>query len=220
MALAAATLLALAGCGGEDSGKLPGAAAAGARETRCRIGKEPNYFVPRPPDSPLAIIGCARLTVSGKPVELSANANRRQPRIGLVRGIGPLLCINPAYGKLGAYIPTACPSNPVREKLYVVPEIPRQLVRGYELVIWGVMRGAGGGVTTRFAGGKADAAVFGVDGKLARKVGAKRSFSVFIVELPSGAGCEAITVEAKGRAYRATDRIRPKRALCPAAERL
>src|SRR5918999_3173786 len=102
-------------------------------KTRCEVGGRPGYFVPKPEESPLAIIGCARLGVSTKPVEFSADS---QPIGGRDH-----VCLNPAYrgrGRLGFYIPAACVPAPVSRKLAVIHvEVPRQGVRGYRLVVWG-----------------------------------------------------------------------------------
>ena len=124
----------IAGCdGGDDDGdgtSAPGAPERGAAngrpteptaETRCQVGRPPDYFVPKPEKSPLATIGCARLGVSSKPVEFSANSER----IGR-RGH---VCLNPAYGdrgRRGLYIPAACVRAPVSRRLDVVSvEVPR-----------------------------------------------------------------------------------------------
>ena len=73
----------------------------------CSVGERPDYLVPGPADSPLALLGCARLGVSGKRVEFSAN---------LAQIDGALhACINPAYsdrGQRGLYIPGICQPEP------------------------------------------------------------------------------------------------------------
>jgi len=69
----------------------------------CAVGERPDYFVPGPPDEPLALLGCARLGVSGKTVEFSAN-------LAHIDGVRQE-CINPAYsgrGRRGFYIPAIC----------------------------------------------------------------------------------------------------------------
>jgi hypothetical protein len=47
---------------------------------RSDIGERPDYFVPGPARGPLALLGCARLGVSGKPVEFSGNLARLDAR--------------------------------------------------------------------------------------------------------------------------------------------
>src|SRR5215207_8435765 len=135
-----------AGCNGGEEGDdvpngprsvEPGPGAARAAEatsqTRCEVGERPNYFVPGGNDGPFAIIGCARLGVSGKAVEFSAD----DERIGRKDHV----CLDPAYrgrGELGNYIPAVCVRDPVSRKPEVISvEIPRQAVRGYQLVMWG-----------------------------------------------------------------------------------
>jgi hypothetical protein len=129
----AALAAVVAGC--VDGGPATAPAADATTKARCDVGKRPNYFVPiSPKSSPLAVIGCARLGVSDKRVEFSANA---EPI-----GRKNYLCLNPAYrgrGQLGIYIPASCTPNPVSRRLAVVSvEIPRQAVRGYGLVVWGL----------------------------------------------------------------------------------
>ena len=219
-ALVFAALLAaaaLAACDGADSERDAGSEGSGtstdrggAHEVSSKVGEEPSYFVPRQPGTPLATVGRARLAISGKPVELSASAGREPP-------IGPALCVNPAYrgrGELGIYIPSNCFATPLPEISVGRVQVPEQAVRGYELVIGGVTRGAGADVTARFRGVEADAAVFDVDGRLARDVGTRQEFSAFVVELPSEAACRSITLEARGPAGRASDRIAPKPKIC------
>ena len=71
-------VLALSACGGNgQEGDTPGddARPPGGAVTvdDCEVGSRPDYYVPG--DPPVAILGCARLKVSGKPVELSTNGN-------------------------------------------------------------------------------------------------------------------------------------------------
>ena len=174
------------------------------------MGERPDYFVPGPgPDDPLAIIGCARLGVSGRPVEFSAAAERIGRR--------PALCVNPAYrgrGQLGVYIPAHCPGNPVGRRLWVLDMgIPSQAVSGYRLVIWGKAPLTTRHVVARHRSGETAAAVFTVGPELARAVGAARPFSVFVVELDPEAACETILVRGDGPGAE-TDRIPPRPKLC------
>ena len=144
----------------------------------CERGRAPSYFVP---GGDAAIIGCARLGVSGKPVELSANTER----IGRTDQV----CVNPAYrgrGQMGIYIPARCVSPAALGELRIVAaEVPRQAVRGYELVVWGTAPASTRRVVAYHPGGRATAAVFRV-----------RRGSVFVVELPVGAAGQPIDVRA------------------------
>jgi hypothetical protein len=170
----------------------------------CDVGQRPGYFVPGGDDGPLAIIGCARLGVSGRPVEFSAGPER----IGGRRQ----LCVNPAYrgrGRLGIYIPATCgsPSRLTRLKVFSVA-VPRQAVRGYELVIWGTVPPATRRLVARHRGGRTTGAVLHVDGGLARRIGAPGPFSAFVVELPVRAACHPI--ELRAGAARKTLAARPR----------
>src|SRR5918992_2184397 len=189
------------------------APAAPTTKTPCDVGGRPDYFVPAPLESPLAIIGCARLGVSGKPVEFSANS----------RPIGRRdhVCLNPAYpgrGRLGIYIPAACVPDPVSRRLAVIGvEVPRQAVRGYQLVIWGTSAASTRRVVAHHEGGRTRAAVFTVGRPLARAAGVTRPFSVFVVELHPEAACRRMLVRATGTAAPSTTWIRPQPRLCHSA---
>ncbi len=141
----------------------------------CERGRAPSYFVP---GGDAAIIGCARLGVSGKPVELSANIGRADQ-----------VCVNPAFrgrGQMGIYIPARCVSPAALGKLRIVAsEVPRQAVRGYELVVWGTAPASTRRLVVHHPGGRATAAVFRV-----------RRGSVFIAELPAGAAGRPLEVRA------------------------
>jgi len=193
--------LAASGCGGgagESSGIGEGEGPAGHPDADlprtedtirgdCEVGARPDYFVP---GGSAVVIGCAVLGVSGMPVELSIQEK-------------PGTCINPAYGqggRRGIYIPAICSLEPVPERLDVVDaSVPRQAVRGYELVIWGTVPG-GSDVVARSAAGPAEAAVFPVGPPVAGEVKTERPFSVFAVELPVEAACEEITIAMPGAA--------------------
>jgi len=210
-----ATAVLTAGCnGGDESGDVargPGASDEGtptARpaeatvKTRCEVGERPGYYVPAPEDSPLAIIGCARLGASTKPVEFSANGERIGQR--------DHICLNPAYGRggqLGAYIPNACVRDPVSRDVDVVSvEVPDQGVRGYQLVLWGTAAPSTRRVVARYhEGAETNAAVFPVRRPLARTAGATRPFSVFVVELDPAAVC--VWVRATGASRSSTARV-------------
>jgi hypothetical protein len=208
--LLAAALLLLA-CGGSE--EIPSAArAAPAKPMRhvvsvpvpCAVGARPGYFVPG--GRRLALLGCARLGVSGRRVDFSGSVTR-------IDGTSTA-CINPAYGARGnpgAFIPAICMLRPPLSR-FAARDVshPRQAVRGYELVIWGTAAAGTTAVSARFRGGIARAAVLGVRPKLARRLG-ERPFSLFVLELPLAAACDAITVRDDG----ATERIPPRRRLCP-----
>jgi hypothetical protein len=191
----------IAGCGGENEEReVPDGArqpalepvvaepARATTESRCDIGGRPDYFVPGGDDGPLAIIGCARLGASGKPVEFSADYERI--------GGEDHVCLSPAYGgrgQLGTYIPTACVRDPGSSGLGVVStEIPSQGVRGYGLVIWGTAGPSTWIVHAGYGRRETRAAVFPVRRPLADAVGAKRPFNVFVVELHPEATCARI----------------------------
>jgi hypothetical protein len=214
----------IAGCGGDNEGReVTGGAhqperepvaarpAKATTESRCDIGGRPDYFVPGGDDGPSAIIGCARLGASGKPVEFSADYERI--------GRNDHVCISPAYrgrGQLGIYIPTACVRDPVSRRLNVVGiEIPDQGVRDYGLVIWGT---AGPSVRIVHAGydatgGETRAAVFSVRRPLAQAVGATRPFRVFVVELHPEATCARIGARTPTGWITKVAEYRPR--LCP-----
>jgi hypothetical protein len=186
--LIAIAVAVVAGCGGDGGSRDAAHPAKAPTESRCDIGGRPDYFVPGGEAGPLAIIGCARLGVSGKPVEFSAESER----IGREHHV----CINPAYrgrGRLGMYIPTACVLDPGSRRLDVVSiEVPSQGVRDYGLVIWGTV---GPSIRTVHAGygrGETRAAVFPVRRPVAQAVGATRPFSVFVVELDPKPTCARV----------------------------
>jgi hypothetical protein len=166
----------------------------------CAVGERPDYFVPG--DSPLALLGCARLGVSGKRVEFSGN-------VAHLDG-GLHACVNPAYsgrGQRGIFIPAICKLDPPPSRFAIRDaRQPRQAVRGYAFVIWGTT-GASTDVVARFSGGTARAAVFKVAPELARDFGAS-PFGVFVIELPLSAACGPITVS--GNRPDATERIPPQ----------
>jgi hypothetical protein len=172
----------------------------------CAVGERPDYFVPGRSDSPLALLGCARLGVSGNRVEFSGNL---APIDGDLHA-----CINPAYGgrrQRGLYIPAICKLEPQLSRFAVRDAAqPRQGVRGYAYVIWGTA-GASTDVVARFTDGTAQAAVFKVESELARKFG-ESPFSVFVVELPLSAACGPVTVA--GDEHDATERIPPHTKSC------
>jgi hypothetical protein len=176
---------------------------------RCAVGQRPAYFVPGPPGSPLALVGCARLGVSGKRVEFSAN-------VADIDGVRHA-CVNPAYSgrrQPGMYIPAICALQPPLSRFAVRDAAqPRQGVRGYAYVIWGTA-GASTKVVARFTGGSARAAVFRVGPELARTFG-ESPFSLFVTELPLSAACAAVTVT--GDEQGATERIQPRTRLCERA---
>lgn len=175
----------------------------------CAVGERPDYFVPGPPNGPLALLGCARLGVGGKPVQFSGN-------LGHIDAASHA-CINPAYsgrGRRDFYIPAVCPLEPSLSRFAVrAAGQPRQGVRGYAFVIWGTT-GASTDVVARFAGGTARAAVFKVPPGLAQNFG-ESPFGLFVMELPLSAACAPVTVTGDGPD--ATERIPPRHKLCERA---
>ena len=162
---------------------------------RCAVGERPSYFVPHPAGSPLVILGCARLGVSGKRVEFSADPG----------------CINPAYngrGRRGIFIPAMCRLDPPVSRFAVRDASqPRQGVGGYAYVIWGTA-GASHHVLARFSGGTARAAIIRVPARLAHILG-EPPFRLFVLELPLTAACAAVTMRGA-----ATERLPPQPRLC------
>jgi len=175
----------------------------------CRVGERPNYFVPGPVESPLALVGCARLGVSGKHVEFSANLAALEGELET--------CINPAYSgrrRRGLYIPAICKLDPPLSRFAVRDAAqPRQGVRGYAYVVWGTA-GASTEVVARFADGTAQAAVMRVGRALARKFG-ESPFRLFVVELPVSGVCAAVTVAGTDRTPRNGSRLGPSCATAP-----
>lgn len=176
----------------------------------CAVGERPGYFVPGPADSPLALLGCARLGVSGKRVEFSGN-------LALIDD-GLYACVNPAYsgrGGSGAYIPAICKLEPPLSEFAVRDAgQPRQAARGYAYVIWGTA-GASTKVVAGFTGGTVQAAVLTVGPELAREFG-EPPFSLYVMELPLSAACAAVTVAGDGSD--ASERIPRQRKLCKRAQ--
>lgn len=180
--------------------------ASDTRLAGCDVGARPGYFVPSPVDARPAVLGCARLGVSGKRVEFSAHLNR----IGGERHV----CINPAYdgrGVRGLFIPAICALEPPLARFAVRDAgQPRQGVRGYAFVIWGTA-GESTHVDARFAGDAARAAVVEVPPRLAARLEV-RPFRLFVVELPTSAACGPVTLHASGSS--ATARIPALPAQC------
>ena len=167
---------------------------ATVRTQPCDEGGRPGYFVP---GGDVAIIGCARLGVSGKPVEFSAGRER-------IAGEAQV-CLNAAYrgrGRLGIFIPSVCRSpSAVRELTVFRAEVPRQAVRGYRLVIWGTVPSSARGVVARHRGGRTAGAVLRAN---------RGSFSAFVVELPVSAACHPIELRTTGASARVRLAARPK----------
>ena len=179
------------------------------KPARCNVGERPGYFVPGPVDGRLALLGCARLGVSGKRVEFSGD-------LGDIDGERSA-CINPAYsgrGQRGLYIPAICALEPPLSRFAVRDAAqPRQGVRGYGLVIWGTA-GVSTEVVARFTGGTARALIITVTPELARNLG-EQPFSLFVLELPLSAACAAVTVAGNGSGT--TERIPTRARLCARA---
>jgi len=167
------------------------------RTQPCDEGGRPGYFVP---GGDVAIVGCARLGVSGKPVEFSVGRERI--------GGEAQVCLNAAYrgrGQMGIYIPSVCRSpSALRELTVFRVEVPRQAVRGYRLVIWGTVPRSARGVVARHRGGRTTGAVLRAN---------RGSFSAFVVELPVRAACHPIELRTTGSSAPARERLaaRPMR---------
>ena len=178
----------------------------GTTSIACAVGARPGYFVPGASDTPPTLLGCARLGVSGKRVEFSANV----ARIGRRRHA----CVNPAYeerGRRGVYIPAICKLTPALVRFAVRDAAqPQQGVRRYAYVIWGTA-GASTEVTARFAGGTAHATVIEVSPRLARRI-SEPPFRLFVMELPLPAACDPITIFGQGPD--AIETVPPDAALC------
>ena len=172
----------------------------------CAVGERPRYFVPGPADAPAALLGCARLGVSGKRVEFSGN-------VAHIDG-GRHACVNPAYrgrGQRGLYIPAMCRLEPALSRFAVRDAAqPRQGVRDYAYVISGTA-GASTDVVANFAGATPEAAVFRVEGTLPGRSASRRS------------GCSSWSFHSRQRASpvtvsdgrpAATERIPPQSKLC------
>jgi len=172
------------GSDASEGGGAPVRLAPATVETRCDIGGQPDYFVPGSAENPVAIIGCARLGLSKKPVEFSANDERIDGK--------DYVCLNPAYRdtRRGAFIPAACEPEPISRRLVVVAAaVPRQGVRGYRLVIWGTAAPSTRRVVAHYEGERTEAAVLTVR----RTAGAARPFRVFVVELdPQVPACSVL----------------------------
>jgi hypothetical protein len=215
------TLAVLSGCGGSASPVSSGSEtpASGRPDqsqpiitalARCEIGEKPGYFVPGPENGPLALLGCARLGVSGKRVEFSGNLER----IGRHRH----LCVNPAYngrGQRGIYIPAICKLDPPPQEFSIVAVAqPRQAVRRYALVVWGTVPASTRRVVARFGEGLGRAAVFRIGSKVARRFG-ESPFGIFVLELPLRAACAPLSV--RGQSLHPVERIPPRPRLCERA---
>lgn len=165
------------------------------RTQPCDEGGPPGYFVP---GGAPAIVGCARLGVSGKPVEFSAGRERI--------GGESQVCLNAAYrgrGRMGIYIPSVCRSpSALRELTVFRVEVPRQAVRGYRLVIWGTVPPSAHGVVARHRVGRTAGAVL------------RGSFRVFVVELPFRAACHPIELRTTGSSSPVRVQLRTRPELC------
>lgn len=214
--------LMLAACGGGDEsprGDREKRIASGSPGTLrvkkstqidCRVGERPDYFVPGLEDGPLALLGCARLGVSGKRLEFSGNLAR-------IDGDSHL-CINRAYQGRGSgfFIPTICKLDPPPQRFRVLGASPpgQAGVRGYAFVVWGTGPVSTSRVEARFGNDVGRAAVLKVESELARDFG-ERPFSLFVAELPLRAACGPITAETDNG--NATQRIPPQPRMCDRA---
>lgn len=170
------------------SDSLTPPAKMGAEPIACRVGSKPSYFVPGGENG--AIIGCARLAVSGRTVRFSADPE----------GIGrdAYVCLNPAYrgrGNPGFYIPAICARNPVPRGFQILAaRVPRQGIRGYERVLWGFAPRDARQVVVRTGEVRDSAALLRVPGALGRRVGAPGAFTVFVAEVPRSFDCEDVII--------------------------
>lgn len=171
LAIAALTI----GCGDDED---PGRATVAASD--CPVGEPPDYHVSG--SRPTEIIGCAELGVSGKPAEFVVE----QPKRGR-----PGVLVSPVYGDNASqdylFVPTTAfvPSGKLDP---ITQEIPKQGVRGYELVLWG--EAADEEVSAETAEEQFSAVTFEVPAEF----GNERLRRVFVVELPADAACDEITV--------------------------
>jgi hypothetical protein len=196
-ALALLALGALLGDCGREERPVAGRQSATV-PARCDVGGKPGYFVPA--SSPPVLIGCARLGVSGKRVELSTSPVRIDGE--------PHTCVDPAYGR-GRFIPGICVPDPSRLEIRDASR-PRQAVRGHAFVVWGTAPASTISVTARSGGATARAAVFEASPVRA----GEPPFSVFVLELPVPAECGRITVVAQGSAASGAGRTRLRRSAC------
>jgi hypothetical protein len=184
-----------------DCGRDDRSVAARAIETvpaGCDVGGEPGYFVPS--SSPPVLIGCARLGVSGKRVELSTSRARIDGE--------PHTCVDPAYGR-GRFIPGICVPDPSRFAIRDASR-PRQGVRDHAFVVWGTAPASTVSVTARAGAATARAAVFEASPVRA----GEPPFAVFVLELPVPAACGPITVVARRSAASGGGRTRLRRSAC------
>lgn len=191
-----------------ESARAPGIDSVRAR---CEVGARPDYWVPA--TTPPALLGCARLGVSGKRVEFSGH---------LARIDGDFhLCIDPAYGEgsqRGSYIPGLCKLTPPPQRFVVrSAQQPRQAVRGYRFVIWGTAPPGMTEVVARFNAGVAHAAVFKVPSNRAPWTFGERPFALFVVEVPLAAACDPVTLVGAGAT--AAARVARRPAICARSPR-
>lgn len=187
-------LTGLAGCGADAPARPEPARLPASVPARCDVGGRPGYFVPRPPGSRLALLGCARLGTSGKRVEFSGHRDRIDGE--------RVVSINPAYsgrGRRGSFIPAFALEPPLSRFAVRDAAQPRQAVRGYAYVIWGTTRASTARVVARSRAGRARAAVFRAGSQLAGDL-REPPFGLFVVELPLAAACGTVTLRADGDA--------------------
>ena len=173
----------------------------------CDVGGRPGYYVPGPA---AALLGCARLGVSGKRVEFSGN-------LAVLDG-EEHMCVNPAYsgrGRPGFHIPAICKlGRPLSRFAAYDAGRPSQGAGGYAFVIWGTA-GASTEVRARFTGGTARAAILDVAPRLAERLG-EPPFRLFVVELPLSAACAPVTLT---NGTGASERIPARTEVCAASLR-
>lgn len=218
-AVALVLTLALTGCG-DDEVEPPDRSIAsdssGGNVPRCQIGESANYVRQLAfPEGP-TVFGCVRLA-SGQTVELSAHIDR----IGHRQHV----CINRRYSAV--YVPSICPQADKLASLELQlhnverPRAGRQTRKlDFNLVVSGAVSPQARAVSVR-SGDRAiemaEAAVVRVDHRLATKIGASGSFGYFVTELPPGAACDRIIVEARSQGVIARDTADPGKGLCQRA---
>jgi hypothetical protein len=152
------------------------------------------------PGGPGITVGCAELGISGRTVPISAHPSRID---GGRRD--SYTCLNPAYrgrGNPGMFIPAVCAEAHSVEELRVLDlRVPRQGVRRFERVVWGIApTGLARAVVSSEDAGYS-AAIFEVDADLVSRAGlGSPGFAVFMAELPANSTCRDVAlVFADGR---------------------
>ena len=176
--------------GGQSEVEAPESSPSGAATTSagsCDVGGAPTYFVP---GGPGITVGCAELGISGRTVPISAHASRIDGE-----SQDAYTCLNPAYrgrGNPGMYIPAVC-ADSVDEARVLGLRVPRQGVRRFERVVWGIApSGLERAVVSSDDAGHS-AAIFEVDRDLIARAGlGSPAFAIFMAELPANSACRGV----------------------------